>query len=43
MTAASASHTDTAGPLSVPIRFGWGIRSLSMSLMFNATSLLMLR
>jgi len=43
MTAASASHTDTAGPLSVPIRFGWGIGSLSMSLMFNATSLLMLR
>ena len=37
--------TDTAHPaqLSVPIRFGWGMGSLGMSLMFNATSLLMLR
>ena len=37
--------TDTAPPaqLSVPIRFGWGMGSLGMSLMFNATSLLMLR
>ena len=31
------------GALTVPVRFGWGIGSLSMSLMFNATSLLMLR
>ena len=29
--------------LSIPVRFGWGIGSLSMSLMFNATGLLMLR
>jgi GPH family glycoside/pentoside/hexuronide:cation symporter len=28
--------------LSIPIRFGWGIGSMSLSLMFNATSLLML-
>ncbi len=33
----------TAGQLSIPIRFGWGMGSLGMSLMFNATSLLMLR
>ncbi len=38
-----ANDPRSAGTLSIPIRFGWGIGSLSMSLMFNATSLLMLR
>jgi GPH family glycoside/pentoside/hexuronide:cation symporter len=37
--AAAGSHAR----LSIPIRFGWGIGSLGMSLMFNATGLLMLR
>ena len=35
--------TGGGGQLSIPIRFGWGMGSLGISLMFNATSLLMLR
>jgi GPH family glycoside/pentoside/hexuronide:cation symporter len=35
--------TGGSGQLSIPIRFGWGMGSLGISLMFNATSLLMLR
>ena len=43
MTDTTPNHNVSSDALSVPIRFGWGIGSLSMSLMFNATSLLMLR
>jgi GPH family glycoside/pentoside/hexuronide:cation symporter len=43
MTDIAPSQADSANTLSVPIRFGWGIGSLSISLMFNATSLLILR
>ena len=40
MTAIDSSRPATLG---VPVRFGWGIGSLGMSLMFNAISLLLLR
>ena len=43
MTDITSRQADSTNALSVPIRFGWGIGSLSISLMFNATSLLMLR
>lgn len=39
----NATAFNPAPRLSTPIRFGWGFGSLGMSLMFNATGLLMLR